>query len=200
MYSIVMDTSTNYLVVGLLKDGVFLEKRQMEALQKQSEEAVPALEEVLKLHGLKVKDIDEAIVTIGPGSYTGVRVALTIIKTFEVILPIKVKAISSLEIYKTNQPTLALIDARSKKAYVGIYDENHAEETLMSLTDLQEWINAHKEYVVRGQRKLVGLEDEEYDLNEMIYQASLNHDYVEDVKALIPNYIKGVEVSKKHDR
>ena len=49
-------------------------------------------------------------------------------------------------------------------------------------------------------QKAINLEDEEYDLNEMIYQASINHDYVEDVKALIPNYIKGVEVSKKHDR
>ena len=197
MYSILMDTSTSYLVVGLLKDGTFLEKRQMEALRKQSEEAVPLLEEVLKLHNLKMKDINEAIVTIGPGSYTGVRVALTIIKTFEVILPIKVKAVSSLEIYKTEIPTIAMIDARSKKAYVGIYNGDQKEEKLMSLDELKQFVNSHQEYVCKGQRALIGLDEEEYDLCDMIYQTSLSYDYVEDVKALVPHYIKNVEVSTK---
>ena len=64
------------------------------------------------------------IITIGPGSYTGQRVALTIAKTLATISNIKIKAVSSLHGYVGSDKAISVIDARSKKVFVGVYDNN----------------------------------------------------------------------------
>ena len=81
MKTIVMDSANQYLVVALFEDGQCLDKIQEIGNRKQSEYAIVYLEKLLKAHHLQVLDFDEMVITIGPGSYTGVRVALTIAKT-----------------------------------------------------------------------------------------------------------------------
>ena len=53
------------------------------------------LQKLLQENYLKMSDFDEMVITIGPGSYTGVRVALTIAKTLNATMNIKVKTVSS---------------------------------------------------------------------------------------------------------
>ena len=45
-------------------------KKQVKALRQQSELAIPYLEEILSNFNLELKDVDEMIISIGPGSYT----------------------------------------------------------------------------------------------------------------------------------
>lgn len=118
MISIILDTSNQYLVVALYKDGKCLGKIQELGSQRQSENAIPYLQKLLDQYHVELLDVDEAIITKGPGSYTGVRVAMTIIKTLNVIHPLKVKAISSLKAYAGLDRCISVIDARRQKLYV----------------------------------------------------------------------------------
>ena len=54
------------------------------------------MEKLLNKYHKELLDVDEIVITIGPGSYTGERVALTIAKTLSVISSVRIKAISSL--------------------------------------------------------------------------------------------------------
>ena len=79
MKTLVMDTSNNYLAIAFYKDDKLIDQCKIEALKKQSELAIPMMQKMLG--SVSLKDIDEMIIAIGPGSYTGVRIALTISKT-----------------------------------------------------------------------------------------------------------------------
>ena len=78
--------------------------------------------------GFKVNDIDKIFVTVGPGSFTGVRVGITVAKTISWSLNIPVYPISTLEylasIDTTYKRIIPIIDARRGNVFCGFYDSN----------------------------------------------------------------------------
>ena len=71
---------------------------------------------------VKNSEIDDIIVTIGPGSYTGVRIALTIAKTISVSLGLNIYPVSALRVLKSGKkPSICIINARSNRSYIGVY-------------------------------------------------------------------------------
>ena len=100
MYTILLDSSNTSLTVGLAKDGALLESISYEAWQTQSEHMIPELDSLLKKYNAQRKDIKDVVVAIGPGSYTGVRIAITIAKTIATALGVDVYTISSLRCQK----------------------------------------------------------------------------------------------------
>ena len=77
---------------------------------------------LLKKHNLNRADIEAVSCAKGPGSYTGVRIGLTIAKTIAFALCVPLYLSSSLEILRDEDNlSLCLSNARSKRSYVGIY-------------------------------------------------------------------------------
>lgn len=124
MYSLLLDSSNTDLCVGLAKDDVLISQTQYEAWQRQSEFMIVEIKKILEKNSINLLDINEVIVSNGPGSYTGVRISLTIAKIIGVLNKnVKVYLVSSLEILKDNidKISICLINARSNRSYVGIY-------------------------------------------------------------------------------
>ncbi|WP_294580707.1 tRNA (adenosine(37)-N6)-threonylcarbamoyltransferase complex dimerization subunit type 1 TsaB [uncultured Thomasclavelia sp.] len=198
MKTIIMDTSNSYLVIGLYQDGVALEKYQEAGNRRQSEDALLRLNELLNKHHWEILDVDEMVITIGPGSYTGQRVALTIAKTLAAISNIKIKAVSSLHGYAGNQKAISVIDARSQKVFVGVYNQNKpvVADQLLDIADFSSFKQNYEDYQVVGDSQLVGYESKPVDLCQNIYDASLSYDYQSNVDNLVPQYLKGVAAKK----
>ena len=123
MKTIIMDSANKYLVVALYENQKCLASLQEEGNRKQSEYAIVYLQKLLQENHLKMSDFDEMVITIGPGSYTGVRVALTIAKTLNATMNIKVKTVSSLKAMAGMKKAISILDARSHKLFLGIYNE-----------------------------------------------------------------------------
>ena len=96
MLSLVLDSANKELLVAIFKDEKRIDETRYEAWQRQSEFMLPELDRILKKNNVDPKSIDEIIVTVGPGSYTGVRIALTIAKIYAYTLNIPCYAIYSL--------------------------------------------------------------------------------------------------------
>lgn len=137
------------------------------------------------------------IITRGPGSYTGVRVAMTIAKTLSVVAPVKIKVVSSLAAYAGLQKCVSVIDARSQKVFVCVYDQGQAitSEQLMPIDDFSHFIENYPYYCVVGQSEVVhypmttvNLAQNMYDLSKMIDQWKM--------WMLVPYYLKDVEAKK----
>lgn len=190
MKTLVMDTSNNYLAIAFYKDDELIDQCKIEALKKQSELAIPMMQKMLG--SVSLKDIDEMIIAIGPGSYTGVRIALTIAKTLATVCPVKVKAISSLKMLAGYDKAMAIIDARGKKYYVGIYNQGQVvlEDQLATEERLTELKQEYSDYLIK-------MYDESIDLTKNLYALAKQEDYVENVDALVPCYIKEVEAKKQ---
>ena len=96
MYSLLIDTHLYNTMIILYKDGKKLIIEEIESTNGHSEVAIPTLENVLKKQNIQVTDLKEIIVINGPGSFTGVRIGVTIAKTLAYTLNIPIKCLSSL--------------------------------------------------------------------------------------------------------
>ena len=77
------------MTVGLKIDGKeIIEKRPLDT--RKAQVVLPMLEEMLKKHKLGLKDLTEIEVNPGPGSFTGIRVGLSIANTLGFLLHIPV--------------------------------------------------------------------------------------------------------------
>lgn len=124
MVVLFIDTCNRMLAVGLEKNGKLVYKKEYDAFKKQSELLAVEIDECLKATKTTPKDINKVVVTNGPGSYTGIRIGLTFAKVFAASLNISLCLMSSLLAQAGNRKNvISLIDARSKRAYYGIYNE-----------------------------------------------------------------------------
>ena len=192
-YKLILDTSNRLLCVGLADDNKVLGKIQYEAWQRQSEFCLKEVENILKEHSIKANEIKTIIVTIGPGSYTGVRIALTIAKTLAMVNDAEIIAMSSLAAIAGNKgKKLALMDARSNRAYVGAYQDGKelTGNKVMCLDQIKEFAHNNQDFEVVGDAQLLGLESQPIDMIENMYNLSKSMKPVENSYVLVPNYLK----------
>ncbi len=192
-YQLILDTSNKELVVAIADETKILAKTQYSAWQKQSEYTMVEVEKLFQQLRLTPQDINRIIVANGPGSYTGVRIALTIAKVMASLLPCRLCVISSLAaIAGVKGKQIAIMDARSKRAYVGIYNEGKAlqDDVVMSLEELQKVIESHPDYALKGDLQLLNREVEPIDYAQNLLELASIYDDVAEVDIVTPRYIK----------
>ena len=193
MYQLLLDSSNIYLSVGLAKDGLVIDKICYEAWQRQSEMMVTEIDNILKRNNITKKDLNAAVVGVGPGSYTGVRIAVTIAKTIAYSLGISLYQKSSLSLLKHQEiPTICLFNARSGRSYFAVYkgDEIIIKDCVLSNEEALNYISAHPDYLICGDTYQIGLESREFDIIENL--SHFNESEKIDPFKLIPVYLKEV--------
>lgn len=144
---------------------------------------MPMIEEVFKENNLNIKDLEKIIVVNGPGSFTGIRIGLSIAKTLAYALNISINTISSLTAYlvsnETNDNKKAVIED-NKGYYVSVFDKDN--NPLVEETYCEE-------------------DTYDYPLVEEKLNVEKIIDYCKDMKSENPhfvkaNYIKKIEVEK----
>ena len=161
MITILLDSSNTNLSVGIAIDNLLLEYISYEAWQRQSEYMIPELNKLLSKYNVSRDEIKEVMVAKGPGSYTGVRIAITIAKTIATALDAKLYAVSSLRVQKAcKNPSICLINARSGRSYIGVYEDDKVllDDQIMKNEDVLNYIKEHPNYSVCGDVKYLGLE------------------------------------------
>ena len=124
MVVLFIDTCNRELAIGLSINDKLVYKKEYDAFKRQSEVLAGEVVECLKLNNIQANEIDKIVVTNGPGSYTGIRIGLTFAKVLASVLNKELVLISSLKAMAGNKEnTIALIDARGKRAYYGVYNK-----------------------------------------------------------------------------
>src|SRR5574344_681259 len=167
MYSLLLDSSNRNLSVGLALDHKMVDEISYDAWQKQSELLVDEIGKMLKKHNVQRQDIGEVVVSKGPGSYTGVRIAMSVAKTIVFALSIPLYLVSSLEAMKVgDNPTICLMNARSKRSYIGVYEGDKClmADTILENEEVLKYIKDHPTYVVSGELSQLGLSDKPVDV------------------------------------
>lgn len=126
-----VDTSSSYLYTGIVEDDNLIAAIKEEYGQSLSEVALPKIAELFEKSNLSPRDIDKIIVVNGPGSFTGIRIGLTIAKVYAWSLNIPITTILSLEAMaissNRNISHVPMIDARRGYVFSAIYDKNNNE-------------------------------------------------------------------------
>ena len=145
MISLVIDTCNSNLLVALIKDNNILSIYNERLYADLSTKIFPVMQEVFIKSGLNPKDIDTIFVANGPGSFTGIRIGVTVAKTYAWALNKKIIPFSSLELMATTNIKedyiVPVIDARRDYVYAGIYNAclyNIMNDAYISVEDLKQ--------------------------------------------------------------
>lgn len=167
MATLLLDSSNTSLSVGIESNGHLLGYTSYEAWQAQSEHMIPEIDSLLKKYSLTRKDITGVMTSIGPGSYTGVRISLTIAKVIALCLGVSIYPVSSLRVLKDNEkPSICLINARSGRSYFGVYhnDKVLVEDTIKTNDEVLDYIKEHPGYSICGNVSYLGFENLESNI------------------------------------
>lgn len=127
MRILAIDTSNQLMSVALLDDDRLIIERTVNVKRNHSIQLMPAIEEMMKEAEWRPKDLTRIVVAKGPGSYTGVRIGVTVAKTLAFSLDIELVGVSSLEVLAANGAQIEgsycvpLFDARRGNIYTGLY-------------------------------------------------------------------------------
>lgn len=141
-----LDTSSNFLYTAILEDEVVIAEDKEKLEKDLSKYTLPKIKELILKNNISFDDIEKIIVVNGPGSFTGIRIGLTIAKTLAWAKNIPIIQISSLEAMALSNNMenidyiVPIIDARRGFVFSTIYDNNKKKfilkEQYINLTTL----------------------------------------------------------------
>ena len=134
MKVLAIDTSNFTLGIALIDGNRVMGEYITNLKKNHSVRVMPAIETLLKDCDTLPKELDKIVVAKGPGSYTGIRIGVTIAKTLAWTLKIPLSGVSSLEALAANGRHFngcisPLFDARRGQVYTGLYEYNHEQLT-----------------------------------------------------------------------
>ncbi|MBQ1304496.1 MAG: tRNA (adenosine(37)-N6)-threonylcarbamoyltransferase complex dimerization subunit type 1 TsaB [Erysipelotrichaceae bacterium] len=193
MYTVGVDTSHQFLLLALLKDDRLVEGVQLDCFKHQSEYLIPEISKLLERHGLEASDIDSFVVAQGPGSYTGVRIGMTMAKVLGSLMNRDVYTLSTLQLYAGLEDCYVIMDARAKRVYVGRYTDGKPlmEDTIYTNDRMKEIIDSGANVI--GDLHLFGQEDRYGDLAQHFADLREFWQKVDNVDLLTPTYLKSSE-------
>lgn len=205
MITLFIDTSNQDVSIALLKDGKVINKITKSIPNEHSKYAVSYIDEVLKKSEITPKEVQSIMVVNGPGSFTGVRIGLTIAKVYALLNDIKVTLISSLKCLaignNKNKYILSLINARNDNYYIGFYDNNYNDvinEHFGNIEEVNDIINKYNDVLVVSNNSDI---DNVKVINELDIESIYDY-YKDKVKVnphmVLPNYLKLPQVLEKN--
>ena len=193
-----IDSATTNLVVAIINKGKISYIYNNNDNHDTSSKMMPVLAEAFEKAGLKPQDIDKIFAVTGPGSFTGIRVGLTVAKTMAYTLNIPIVPISSLEVMASGNGGTALINARRGYVFAGSYDNelnNVYPDSYVLMID-----SLTKPYISYD-----SFDFETVKPNVDVLKVVMKHENDEPVNphTINPNYLKLTEAEEKlkcHDR
>lgn len=154
MYTLGIDTASNLLSIAIARNGkeVVAQCNELSNMQ-HGVRLVPRIDELFEENHVEVADIDKIIIGIGPGSYTGLRIGVTVAKMWGISKNIPVYPVSSLALMAAAiDPSqtdfiIPIMDARRLSAYTAIYQYQNEQLTAViedTHNDWESWLNGNQ--------------------------------------------------------
>lgn len=185
MYTLFIDTHSDKIILVFYKEEKVFCKKEVETKQSHSVTTMPVLVETLEENGINIKEVKEVLVVNGPGSFTGVRIGVTIAKTLAYTLEIPIKTMSSLLIKAVSfaHEKIRIVEREKNGVFLGTFDENNQL--------IEEYIYLHNHEYLKEEQDI---EDVSIDYEKVLeFSKSLEAINPHAVK---PLYVKKIEVQK----
>lgn len=182
MYTLFLSTHSHLITVGLVSEDKLIVKTQ-ESEASHAVYLVPMIDTILKENNLTVKDIKDIVCINGPGSFTGLRIGLSVGKTMAYSLNIPIYLISSLTSYLVSDnkecDKICILE-ESKGYYISIFDKNNnIKQKECFITDITPYENIYKVKEELNVRKVVEYAKKSNSINPHLVRAN----YVKTIEA-----------------
>ncbi len=123
-----IDTTSNYLYTGLVKDNHLLAEVKKCLSKDLSTYTIDEVNKMFLRANIDPNMVDKIIVVNGPGSFTGIRIGVTLAKIYAFLLNKEITTVSSLEAMAesvdVNKIKVPIINARRGACWTAIYDDD----------------------------------------------------------------------------
>ncbi len=125
--ALALETSGRDGSLALVDDGALLDHRLFPHGLKHAAELIPLIDESFRRQGRTPRDLRAVFVSVGPGSFTGLRIGVTVAKTLAFALDIPIVAVPSLRVLAENAPIdarhlLVVLDAKRGQVFAGGFE------------------------------------------------------------------------------
>ena len=132
MLTLALDTATRVCTVGLVQDGHVLAEYDISVGLTHSEGLMPQLDQMFARTGIKKENIDRIAVSIGPGSFTGLRIGLAAAEAMAYAWQCWICGVNTLEAMAYNIPVegvvlVPVLDAQKGNFYAAFYEWTDGE-------------------------------------------------------------------------
>ena len=202
MISLFISTATKRLILSIIKDNNILYIYNEYNDNSLSERIMPVIDEAINKSKIELSDIDKIYVVNGPGSFTGIRVGITIAKTIAWALKKDIYTISSLELLSSTSIdtpyVVPLIDARRGYVFTALYDKDLniiLDETHILLDEFKNKISNYNVTYISEDEFSFDVCPSNYDILKIINKHS--NDKALNPHAVNPNYLKLTEAEER---
>ena len=211
MKVLAFDTSSKALSLAILEDKQILAETTINIKKNHSITLMPAIDFLMASLDWTPKDLDRIAVAQGPGSYTGLRIAVATAKTLAHTLKIELVGVSSLQALVPEQAeglVIPVMDARRNNVYAGFYQSGQAvrPEAHLPLAEVLEIADAANQPVTFVGETTAFVEQIEAALPQATLQPTLPNAAAvgrlgldlpaQSIHDFVPNYLKRVEAEE----
>lgn len=125
-----IDTSSFPASVAISDDNVLLGEYIIRNQRKHSQNIMVMTERLFDDLGMDISEIDIFAVTVGPGSFTGLRIGISSVRAFSQVMNKPVAAVNTLEalaynLTQINGTVIPMLDARRDEVFAAVYEINN---------------------------------------------------------------------------
>lgn len=217
MLNLAINTASSFTAISLLEiddSGNCHALRDMlwQSANDEAEKLMPAINDLLKMEKVAFEDVERVVVVKGPGSFTGLRVGITVANTYAYLNNCKLNAINTFDYWwkamerymgpKLDNSYALLVYAGSGGVYVSHFREDrfemHSEKSgeLVDLADLNKYLEEHKIKNIFGditedqKSEVTVAEFIEVNMNFGKVMEAFDFAKLEDYKIVRPLYVK----------
>jgi len=126
MKLLAIETSTKHLGIIIRDEKSILSEYRDKMELRHSQDLIPRIDTLLKNLKLKLTDINAFAISIGPGSFTGLRVGVSTLKALNIVTQIPIVAVPTLDVIAENaagegRDICTVIDAKKGNLYTSLY-------------------------------------------------------------------------------
>jgi tRNA threonylcarbamoyladenosine biosynthesis protein TsaB len=152
MIRLSVDTSFEHLALCLTRNGVPLANYYSLCKRKNSKIIFLVIDELLKNTDLKLADVDAYVINCGPGSFTGVRIGMAVVKTFAQVNKKPIVPVTSLELLAGQVSQLkndfhVLLNCTRREIFHETFrniEDQPVAQTQIQLTSLEKFIESNE--------------------------------------------------------
>ncbi|MGO1469714.1 MAG: tRNA (adenosine(37)-N6)-threonylcarbamoyltransferase complex dimerization subunit type 1 TsaB [Tissierella sp.] len=183
MITLGLDTSTKVASIAVIDEERIIGEYSLSKDMSHSEKLMPMIKEVLDNIDIKIEDIDLYTVAVGPGSFTGLRIGITTVKSFSHLFNKPIIGVSTLESLAYNlsgshATIMPILDARRDRIYTALYKFDGPQiieiegSQILEIKDLKEKLKSFDNIAVNGAGSIAYKEEIKSQLEDKVYFGS----------------------------
>ncbi len=165
MVELFLDTSNTIAHVAIIKNNTIVAHRKEVSGNTLSISLLEMIDNLFISINMDISEVDKIYVVNGPGSFTGIRVGVSVAKTIAWALNKDIIVLSELEVMATTKfesdLAISIIDARRKASFNGIYNSNLdiiVEDKYSNNSDIVKYIPDNKTFTYISYTEIEGIE------------------------------------------